>query len=207
MSGTFDDTHDPRGLLSALTDGEADAADCARACADWAAADAEVRSRWHAYHLIGDVLRSDDLAAAPAHDASLLQRLRLRLADEPALPLPLPTPSLVTTAARSRRAWVVPTALAASVMGLGTVWAVSQWGLLAPGAVPAGVVAGAPAPSAKLAAAAAPPPSAEPVAVGGKLMRDAQLDRYLRAHREYGAAAPGSLPGGTRSIETVSLQR
>jgi hypothetical protein len=39
-------------------------------------------------------------------------------------------------------------------------------------------------------------------------VRDAQLDRYLRAHRDYATALPGSLPGGAgRSVTTVSLQR
>jgi hypothetical protein len=39
------------------------------------------------------------------------------------------------------------------------------------------------------------------------MVRDAQLDRYLRAHRDYGTG-PGSLPGGSgRSLATVSLER
>jgi hypothetical protein len=43
---------------------------------------------------------------------------------------------------------------------------------------------------------------------GGRVVRDAQLDRYLRAHREYATAVPGSLPGGSgRSIATVSFER
>ena len=98
-------------------------------------------------------------------------------------------------------------ALAASVMGLGTVWAVSQWGLFDPVPSSSAQLAAASLPPAKVTAAPSPA-TTESVAVGGKLVRDAQLDRYLRAHREYGAAAPGSLPGGAgRSIETVSLQR
>ena len=46
--------------------------------------------RWHAYHLIGDVLRSDDLASAPGRDAAFLQRLSARLDDEPAVLAPEP---------------------------------------------------------------------------------------------------------------------
>ena len=60
------DANDPRWLLSAMADGEADAAELGRGCAGWASADAQTRQSWHAYHLIGDVLRSDDLASAPA---------------------------------------------------------------------------------------------------------------------------------------------
>jgi len=48
----------------------------------------------------------------------------------------------------------------------------------------------------------------EAVPAGGRVVRDAQLDRYLRAHRDYATALPGSLPGGSgRSIATVSLER
>ena len=48
----------------------------------------------------------------------------------------------------------------------------------------------------------------ETTAVGSVVVRDAQLDRYLRAHREYATALPGSLPGGSgRSITAVSFDR
>jgi hypothetical protein len=49
---------------------------------------------------------------------------------------------------------------------------------------------------------------AEVVSPGGRVVRDAQLDRYLRAHRDYATALPGSLPGGSgRSVTPVSLER
>jgi sigma-E factor negative regulatory protein RseA len=218
MSETFDDADALRRLMSAVADGEADAAGCAQASAAWAAGDADVRSGWHACHLIGDVLRSEDLAVTPGHDEAFLQRLRLRLADEPVVlaPQPMPAPgsaparqSSGVAALHASRRWMFPAALAASVMGLGTVWAVSQWGLFGPAASSAAQLAAASLPAGQVTTVAAQSPLAtEAVAVGGKLVRDAQLDRYLRAHREYGAAAPGSLPGGAgRSIETVSLQR
>ena len=38
------------------------------------ASDAAARRTWHAYHLIGDVLRSEDLASTPARDAALPRR-------------------------------------------------------------------------------------------------------------------------------------
>ena len=44
--------------------------------------DAGSRVAWHDYHLIGDVLRSEDLAAVPASDELFLQALRGRLARE-----------------------------------------------------------------------------------------------------------------------------
>ena len=193
---------DPRWLLSALADGEADATEAARACAAWAGAEAQMRGSWHAYQLIGDVLRSEDLASAPGRDRSFLQRLSSRLDDEPAVLAPEPLPAAPTR----RRGWALPAALAAGVMALATVLVVS----LGPpgGGVSSATLAAAPVVG---DTATAPPAStnvAEAVPQGGLVVRDAQLDRYLRAHRDYATALPGSLPGGSgRSIATVSFER
>jgi sigma-E factor negative regulatory protein RseA len=199
---------DARWLLSAMADGEADAADVGRGCAAWAAADEGARRSWHAYHLIGDVLRSGDLANPPDRDQAFLQRLSARLDAEPAVLAPAP---LVAAAApaRRRQVWAVPVAMAAGVMALATVVVVtlgpsggssSQETAAAP-ASPI-TVAGAARPAAVTAAA----PELAPL--GGRVVRDAQLDRYLRAHRDYATALPGSLPGGSgRSIATVSFER
>ncbi|HOW49313.1 MAG TPA: sigma-E factor negative regulatory protein, partial [Rubrivivax sp.] len=66
------DPDDPRWSISALADGEGLPADCARGLAAWAAGDAEARASWHSYHLIGDVLRSGELASPPGHDQQFL---------------------------------------------------------------------------------------------------------------------------------------
>ena len=68
--------------LSALVDGELEADATARACGHWRES-GEARSSWHAYHVIGDVLRSEDLACDPARDAGFLEAFRARLKDEP----------------------------------------------------------------------------------------------------------------------------
>jgi sigma-E factor negative regulatory protein RseA len=203
------DARNPRALLSALADGEADAAEAGRGIAAWADGDPQWQQCWHAYHLIGDVLRSDDLASPPPHDRAFLQRLQQRLDAEPAVLAPQPLPA---TAPR-RGGWVVPAALAAGVMGLAAVLVLA----LGPsGGTPAGpALAQAPGGEAvaqpKVAAGVPPQPApttAEPVVAGGAVVRDAQLDRYLRAHRDYATALPGSLPGGAgRNVTTVSLQR
>jgi sigma-E factor negative regulatory protein RseA len=199
---------DARILMSAMADGEADAADVGRGCAAWAAADAEARRSWHAYHLIGDVLRSGDLAHPPGRDQAFLQRLSARLDDEPAVlaPAPLAAPAV----ARRRPAWVVPAALAAGVMGLATVLVTalgpSGGGSSAPQMAAAPALPG-PVAQASLASAS-PAATPELVPQGGRVVRDARLDRYLRAHRDYATALPGSLPGGPgRSIATVSFER
>lgn len=71
--------------LSALVDGELESHAVTHACADWHSSGTS-RGSWHAYQLISDVLRSDDLASDPARDAAFLQALRRRLVDEPVYP-------------------------------------------------------------------------------------------------------------------------
>ena len=73
--------------LSALADGELDADASAHSCAHWRD-DANARASWHAYHLIGDVLRSDELASDAQRDAGFLRTLRQRLAQEPVVMAP-----------------------------------------------------------------------------------------------------------------------
>src|SRR5574341_547341 len=72
--------------LSALADGQLDAGAAAAITSRWRD-DQGARSAWHAYHLIGDVLRSDDLANA-RRDEAFLRRLRTRLIDEPVVLAP-----------------------------------------------------------------------------------------------------------------------
>lgn len=76
----------PLEALSALADGEADVAEVARACASWRD-DAKVRARWSDYHLIGDVMRSDELADASG-SSHFLKSFRERLVQEPVVLAP-----------------------------------------------------------------------------------------------------------------------
>lgn len=206
------DATDTCRLMSEMADGEADAAGLGRGCTLWAD-DAVARERWHAYHLIGDVLRSQELAYRPQHDQDFLRRLSVRLRGESAVLAPAP---LRPGPVAGRRRWARPAALAAGLMALATavgLWSASDEGAsvpklaLAPVAAPAPLLA-APAAATPAAPAVAAAPVAEAVPAGGRVVRDAQLDRYLRAHRDYAAALPGSLPGGSgRGIAAVSYER
>ncbi len=198
------DDNDTRWLLSIMADGEADAAEVGRGCAAWAAAELQTRQSWHAYHLIGDVLRSDDLASAPDRDRAFLARLSARLDNEPAVLAPQPLPA----APKRRAVWALPAALAAGVMALATMLVVS----LGPSGSGVSAPTLAVAPAAAVSGQETAPPASTQVAEmappGGRVVRDAQLDNYLRAHRDYATALPGSLPGGSgRSIATVSFER
>ncbi len=67
--------------LSALCDGEAAADRTDQLLQQWST-DPALCQRWHDYALIGDVLRSSDLAAHSQADGNFVARLRQRMADE-----------------------------------------------------------------------------------------------------------------------------
>ncbi|MBI5925732.1 MAG: sigma-E factor negative regulatory protein [Aquabacterium sp.] len=130
MSDRFSDSDAVREALSALADGEAQSQEVARACAAWRE-QPDARAAWQAYQVIGDVMRSDDLAHGASGDA-FLAKFRERLAQEPVVLAPsaaqavrgapdiVPTPAVVHTL--KRRAWAGPMAVAAGfVMVVGAL--------------------------------------------------------------------------------------
>jgi sigma-E factor negative regulatory protein RseA len=126
MSDRINDNAAGRDALSALADGESTASDVARACASWKDS-AQARAAWHDYHLIGDVMRSEDLAEASGSEA-FLRNFRSRLAQEPVVLAPQPSTAQRAAAAeasaapRKRLAWAGPFAVAAGfVMVVGAL--------------------------------------------------------------------------------------
>lgn len=185
MSAVPQPTPDPT-LLSALADGEAQDAETDAVLRAWAG-DASVRAEWHAYHLIGDALRSDDLCRVPDHDADFLQRLRVRLVDEPPIVAPLPPAVSATRVGMLRRLsrWSAPVAVAAGVAAVAGVTVLMQQ------RVPAG---------AGPALAGATP--AAPVLVIGPVERDPRILQYINDHRMAGPGTVVDAPGGgVRSVD------
>ncbi len=196
---------DPRlRALSALCDGQADTAEQAlalQACQS----DPDVMRAWQDWQLIGDVMRSDELAPARGRDDAFLARLRAELAREPVVLAPTASASddrATAPAARPalRRARTLRTAMAAAAgfMAVASVAWFTQGEAQGPSD-------GWQATWATLGKAVGVVVAEEPSwqAVDGRLIRDAQLDSYLRAHR---AGAP-ALPGGvTGRFETVVLE-
>jgi sigma-E factor negative regulatory protein RseA len=200
-------------VWSALADGEAserDFDDALAACRDAGTRDASLAA-WHAYHLIGDALRSSDLAADRTRDRRLLEAVRRRLADEPVVLAPAASARLTSHAQRRRwRAWSGGAAVAAGVGLVG----VMVWLTQAPGSLdsastlsranPAGIAS--PAGSATLVSESPAPvgtgtptdrPAPLAAAVGaGPMLRDARIDEYLAAHRQLGAGRPLGTPAG-----------
>jgi sigma-E factor negative regulatory protein RseA len=216
-----------RERLSALVDGELDANIVAQACSAWRD-DPEQRSTWYAYQLIGDVLRSEDLASEASRDLAFVNALRGRLAAEPVVLAPQPIdvialPEPVVRGSRARWTWVGASAAAAGFVAVAGVLVLTRApgvstdaqqdrtagiALSSPAAVQAAQPqAQAPAPAAVVQAANI---AAEPQALvaSGKLIRDARLDRYLAAHKQFaGTSALGVPSGFLRSATAEATDR
>jgi sigma-E factor negative regulatory protein RseA len=195
----FDESAKER--LSALADAELDGHERDAAYADWAAS-AVARQDWHAWHLIGDVLRSEDLASDPRRDRQLCAAIRSRLQQEPVVLAPRPL------AARRRAGWSVGAAVAA-----GFVLVVGTFAVFRPTDSPAPAVIArnehAPvatvAPVATPVAVSVPSPAAptEAVVADIRLIRDAQLDRYLAAHKQFAGSSALGVPSAFLRSATV----
>lgn len=198
--------------LSALVDGELDGVAVTSACSDWKR-DAQARCTWHAYQLIGDVLRSDELAGGARANEQFLVSLRMRLAAEPVVLAPAPLVAAAISPGRAAAArgwrgnrWMLPSAMAA-----GLVLVVGTFTALRPGGVP---IAGAPAisladASSSSASSMLHPASLEQTAqpmtvvMNGKIIRDARLDRYLAAHKQFSGSSALGLPSAFLRSATV----
>jgi sigma-E factor negative regulatory protein RseA len=191
-----------RERLSALVDGELEGAAVDAACARWRES-AESRATWHAYHLMGDVLRSDDLAADPAREAAFLAALRVRLAGEPVVLAPAArAPDAPAAATRRRVPWTTSAAVAAGFVAVAGVLTLTRPGLPQKPTA-AETIAQAPATKAVDVRTASGVPSGEPDAsaaepqtlvASGQLIRDARLDRYLAAHKQFAGSSALGVP-------------
>lgn len=181
--------------LSALADGELDPNAVARACATWQAR-GPAHATWHAYHLIGDVLRSEDLAGLPRRDYVCLDALREKLAHEPVVFAPVTSVRSLATVGRVRKPWAALSAVAA---GFGAVAAVLIV-LREPAAdsEPRADRSAGPGVSPVAAnyssAGSRPGPAPQALFVDGKLVRDARLDRYLEAHKHFSGVSALGVP-------------
>ena len=206
--------------LSALADGELDESFVAGGCADWRS-DAQARATWHAYHLIGDVLRSTDLADDTANDAAFLQALRGRLANEPVVLAPTSPPRLavddgLASAGASRRGvrwgWIAPSAVAAGFVAVAGVLVVTRSAdapansAVAVASLPLAIKATGGVPMAVASSlTASAVGAADPLALvaSGDFIRDARLDRYLAAHKQFAGSSALGVPSGFLRNATV----
>ena len=212
--------------LSALMDGDAGADEAKALCEIWGQDD-KVRKQWHLYQLIGDTLRSDELAQAPAHDRQFLNRFSARLALEPVVLAPQPASESKAKEAGARirhKRWATPMTVAAGfVLVAGSLLVLKDNGVWEQDAGVRQVVQAnasqmtesAPTSAADVTVAARAPAgltastgmngkqtertqASQPThyAANGRILRDARLERYLQAHREFAAGTGLGLSTG-----------
>jgi len=207
--------------LSALADGEMDPSAVASACAQWRD-DVRVRAAWHTYHLIGDVLRSEDLAVEPSRDAAFLAAVRDRLSREAVVLVPVsaaersmntgPSHANHRNAVSGRRwPWVVSTAVAAGFVGVIGTLTVSRQAVPEPAQSPTLASAGAPTQIAVTGGASGsltvPTPDPAPARVLALdergVVRDPTLDAYLVAHKQFAGSTALGVPSAFLRSATV----
>ena len=171
--------------LSALVDGESfEGPDNGQFLAELDRAD---RAAWAHYHLIGDALRSDELALAPAKSAAFMARFSVALDAEPHLLAPAAAPAAPKLHALRRR--LAPAfAVAAAAATLTWIVVPQMQRMNAPTQV-ASVVAPQQAGLQRVTVAQATPQDVN-------IIRDASLDQYLEAHQQFAQqpVVPGSMP-------------
>lgn len=178
--------HELQERVSALADGHLAQADIASLMQEMQT-HPELVNQWHHYHVIGDVLRSEDLAVG-ADDLDFVLRLQKRLELEPAVQRPVASQETVGTPGVSANAsvfrWQWVSGLAAMV--LAAVVGVGVWGW------PFGQ-------QQQMAADATQAVTVQGLAATGEtqvMLRDPQLDALLQAHQQLGGHSALQMPAG-----------
>lgn len=205
-----------RQEVSALVDGELSADGVRRICAAWRE-DPSARETWHAFSLIGDVMRSEDLASSGAHDARFLLDFRARLLAEPVVLAPeAGLATAATTGGRAAsdsagvhrgngRSWGVPAAVAAGFLAVIGVMLATQLPPRVGGESTSLAVAPTETPVASSASTSQITTSVQQsdlslagteLVFDGQVIRDARLDGYLLAHKQFSGSSVLGAPSG-----------
>lgn len=166
-------------MISALVDGELDGDELAAALAVLSS-DPQALQDWQAYHLVGDVLRSPDLAAGALSSSAFLDRFSSRLAAEPPLAPagrapagPLAGASRAEPANDAMFRWKLAAGFASVAAAVSVGWAL--------------LGSAVPQPS-------APQLAAVPAPAGAVMIRNPQLDELLAAHKQLGGSGALQMP-------------
>jgi sigma-E factor negative regulatory protein RseA len=138
------------------------------------------RAAWSDYHLIGDVLRSDDLAVSPATSDAFMSRFAARLESEPHVLAPMAARASSVRLLSGLRRRVMPgLAVAAAAATLTWIVVPQMHGIgVGPGAAQVASVQPHGGDLQRVAMATVP-------SQDGNIIRDAQLDQYLEAHQQF----------------------
>lgn len=196
-----------RELISALADGQLRGEEFARTV-EWLGHSEEAQLTWHAYHLVGDVLRSGDTVDS-SRDTAFVARLRLGLKQEAALVPHEDATDLIAgyristgagdinnlndaSANETRYRWKLLAGLASLVAVSVIGWqASSGWG----DQKGAAQLAQGPVQTVKPESALS---QVQTVAGGSPsiMIRDPQLDALLAAHKQFGGTSALQMPAG-----------
>jgi sigma-E factor negative regulatory protein RseA len=175
--------------ISALVDGDLQGDACAQTLSALLA-DAEAVRTWHAYQVVGDVLRSPELAPTRS-DQAFWEKLERRLEQEPMRPCssvvvaaPVAEPAMVAVANEPVFRWKLLAGTSCAV--LMAVVGSSVWNPVSPRRV--GEIA-----------TVQPAASAVVVATetsAGSMLRDSHLDELMAAHRQLGGHSALQVPAG-----------
>ncbi|WP_144108790.1 sigma-E factor negative regulatory protein [Paraburkholderia sp. BCC1886] len=179
--------------LSAFVDGELFGEEHLNLNTFFSGLDDESRASWSSYHLIGDALRSDDLAISPAASSAFLSGFTARLDAEPHLLAPAAVPAARRLLGLRKR--VVP-AFAVAAAAATLTWIVVPQLQGVPGMPQVASVQSHGDSLQRVAMASMPAASVQPVAQDANIIRDASLDQYLEAHQQFAQqpVMPGSMP-------------
>ncbi|WP_228975703.1 sigma-E factor negative regulatory protein [Paraburkholderia gardini] len=151
----------------------------------------EDRGMWADYHLIGDALRSDDLAVSPAASQAFMAGFAARFESEAHVLAPAPMPVAQRLLALRRR--VLPTfAVAAAAATLTWIVVPQLQGVGTSGGAQMASVSS----MQRVAMASVPVANVQPAMQDVNIIRDANLDQYLEAHQQFAQqpVVPGSMP-------------
>ncbi|WP_250465265.1 sigma-E factor negative regulatory protein [Caballeronia sp. GAFFF2] len=153
------------------------------------------RASWSDYHLIGDALRSDDLAESPAKSSAFMTAFAARFEAEAHVLAPAAVAQTQKARGGMLRRRVVP-AFAVAAAAATLTW------IVVPQLQGVDSRLGAPVASTqgdsvqRVAMASVPAVSTRAPVVEANIIRDASLDQYLEAHQQFSQqpAMPGSMP-------------
>jgi sigma-E factor negative regulatory protein RseA len=182
--------------LSALIDGEWQGEDSG---AFIAALDHEDRAAWSNYHLIGDALRSDDLALSASASRTFMSGFAARFDSEAHIVAPPASRAGGAAAQRTLFGLRLAPAFAVAAAAATLTWiVVPQLQGVNTGLQNAAQVASVSSGDRvqRVAMASMPAATAQPAVQDANIIRDASLDQYLEAHQQFaqqpsmGAAMP-----------------
>ena len=180
----------PNERICDLVDGHVPDGEGAHAM-DALLSDRQAVQTWHAYHVIGDVLRSSELAPSGS-DHAFLERLERRLAQEPMRPVVSPVQlAPITANVPSANASVFRWKMLAGVAGFALVGVVglNLW-------TQVGSRSGAQLVAQEVVAPRAPTTVVVADTGAGTMLRDPRLDELMAAHRQLGGHSALQVPAG-----------